>query len=101
MTTIQVRIAYDDKKAAQAALEAIGMDLPSAIRVFLKKVAEVGGIPFNLIKENKLDENGFTQEQVERILQAERDAKAGINVSPSFDNMEDAIAFLRSQKDED
>lgn len=97
MKTIQVRISDCDKKAVEKILQAMGLDLPTAIRAFLKKVEQVHGIPFALTARPELDENGLTEEQNREIDQRIADAEAGINVSPEFDNMEDAIAYLRSE----
>lgn len=101
MTTVQIRMEDQDKKAAEKALKELGLDLPTAIRMFLKKVAKVHGIPFPLRDIPEVDENGLTKEQIEAILQAEKEAEQGINVSPAFDNAKDAIRYLRSQTNED
>lgn len=101
MSTIQFRITDEDKEEAQAILEALGLDLPTAIRMFLKKVKQTKGLPFDVTLEPERDENGLTKEQVKAILQAEKDAEKGINVSPAFDNIEDALAFLDSPERHD
>ena len=46
MTTLQVRIDEKLKKQASKKLEAIGMDLSSAVRVFLNQVVVEDGMPF-------------------------------------------------------
>lgn len=48
-----------------------------------------------------LDENGFTPEEVEEILQAGEEAKKGIGLSPAFDNAEDLIAHLHAECEKD
>ena len=101
MSTIQVRITDEDKNEAQKILEALGLDLPTAIRMFLKQVQQQKRLPFDVALEPERDENGLTKEQVESILQASADAKKGINVSPAFDNIEDALAFLDSPERHD
>lgn len=100
-TTIQVRMNQDDKKAVQNILEQMGLDLPTAIRTFLKKVKSTRSIPFDFKLEPELDENGLTPEQVKSILKASDEAKRGINVSPTFDNVEDMITYLNSDDHED
>lgn len=94
MTTIQVRIDDQDKKAVEKILKMIGIDLPTAIRAFLKRVNQVKGIPFPLIAKPMLDENGLTEEEVDSILKAEKEAEAGINVSGPFSSMDEMIAHL-------
>jgi len=101
MSTIQVRITDCDKEEAQKILEELGLDLPTAIRMFLKKVQQSKGLPFDVSLEPERDENGLTKKQVKDILQASADAKKGINVSPAFDNIEDALAFLDSPERHD
>lgn len=66
--------------------------------------AEVrGGYPAEAVVrvslELILDENGFTPQEVEEILQAGEEARKGIGLSPAFDNAEDAIAYLRAQSE--
>lgn len=53
MDLIQVRVDSETKNAAAALFEALGMDLSTAIRSFLKKAIAVGGMPFDM----KLDES--------------------------------------------
>lgn len=100
MKTIQVRISDEDKKQAEQVLEAIGLDLPTAIRAFLKQVQYRQAMPFELTMKPELDENGFTPEEVRQILQSEKDAEKGINVSPTFDNIEEALAYLDNPSEE-
>ena len=52
-TLIQIRVDEDLKNEATDIFERLGLDLPTAIRVFLKKSVEESGIPFNL----KIDKN--------------------------------------------
>ena len=47
MTVLQVRVDDELKNQALAIYNAIGMDLSTAIRMFLKKSVMVGGIPFD------------------------------------------------------
>jgi len=101
MSTIQVRITDCDKEEAQKILEELGLDLPTAIRMFLKKVQQSKGLPFEVTLEPERDENGLTKEQVKDILQASADAKKGINVSPAFDDINEAINYLHNYKDDE
>lgn len=45
---VQVRIDDELKSQATAIYDALGMDLSTAVRIFLKRSVMVGGIPFNL-----------------------------------------------------
>ncbi len=45
-TTLSIRIEEKTKKAAQKTLEAVGLDLSSAVKMFLHQVIIEQGIPF-------------------------------------------------------
>ena len=47
MALLQVRIDEDLKKQATAIYNEIGIDLSTAIRMFLKKSVQEGGLPFD------------------------------------------------------
>lgn len=76
MAIVQVRIDDPLKKAAQKILADVGLDLSSAIKIYLKKIVARKGIPFEVITEN-----GLTPRQEKAILKAAEEAKRGINVS--------------------
>jgi DNA-damage-inducible protein J len=89
MSTIQIRIDEKTKKSAKKVLDSIGMDMSSAVKVYLHQIVTTQGIPFPL-----LTENGLTIQQEKEILKASVEAKKGINVSGPFDNAEDFINEL-------
>lgn len=86
---IQVRVEEDLKKNAEVVLNNLGLDMPSAIRIFLTKVVSTNSIPFEL-KNSPYTVNGFTPEFEEEVLRAEADTED----IGSFDNAEDLIATL-------
>ena len=53
MTVLQVRVDDELKNQALAIYNALGIDLSTAIRMFLKKSVMVGGIPF----DTKIDDS--------------------------------------------
>ena len=53
MAILQVRIDDDLKNQATAIYNELGIDLSTAVRMFLKKTVSTGGIPF----ETKIPEN--------------------------------------------
>ncbi|OGJ63895.1 hypothetical protein A3C37_03165 [Candidatus Peribacteria bacterium RIFCSPHIGHO2_02_FULL_53_20] len=63
MTTIQVRTEDKTKKAAQLILRKLGLDLSTAINIYLVQIIEKNGIPFEI-----LTENGLTPAEEEEIL---------------------------------
>ena len=95
MSTIQVRIDPKTKKAAKKILDKVGLDMSSAIKVYLKQIIISEGIPFSL-----LTENGLTIQQEQEVLKASEEAKRGGNVSGAFEG-EEAIEFLKKLQNED
>ncbi len=89
MTTLQIRIDEEIKSKAKLILDALGLDLSTAIKLFLIKVIHVKGIPFTIITEN-----GMTLKQELSILKASDEAKRGINVTGPMEAVE-AIAYLK------
>lgn len=62
-TTIQVRTNQATKKTAQLILEKLGLDLSTAINIYLVQIIEKQGIPFEVVTEN-----GMTPAEEEKIL---------------------------------
>ena len=63
MTTIQVRTDKKIKKNAQQVLKDLGMDLSTAINIYLMKIIATKGIPFLIVTEN-----GFTPAAEAKML---------------------------------
>jgi DNA-damage-inducible protein J len=55
---IQVRVDAELKKQAEELFADLGLDSPSAIRLFLKQAVAKNGIPFPLTRENGGLKNG-------------------------------------------
>lgn len=53
MTTISMRVDEDVKKKAQELYKSIGLDLSSAINLFLVQSIRVNGLPFNVLSPNE------------------------------------------------
>jgi DNA-damage-inducible protein J len=88
MTTIQIRIDEQTKKSSAKILDAIGIDMSAAIKMFLKQVVFQKGIPFRVVTEN-----GLTLEQEDLILRRRAEAKRGVNVTKSM-RVDEVAAFL-------
>ena len=69
-TTVQFRAPSALKKKAQAILGSLGLDLSTAMNMYLWQIVRRGGIPFPV-----LTENGMTPEAEQEILKAERSAR--------------------------
>lgn len=90
MATIQLRIDNATKKSAKSILDKLGIDMTSAIKIYLKQIVINKGIPFKL-----LTENGLTIEQENEILKAAKEAEKGIGVTKAMD-ADEAIEHLKN-----
>lgn len=69
---VQVRIDDELKAQATAIYDALGIDLSTAVRMFLKRSVMVNGVPFNMT----LPRQDFKAERAARALQELSDAAA-------------------------
>ena len=93
-TNIQVRISASDKKKFAKILDDVGLDIPSAFRIFVKRVIAAKGVPF---RAQKITENGLTFEEEEELLRIIAKAKEYPEkmIGP-FKNSESLIKSLNS-----
>jgi len=68
--TIQIRIDKDVKEKARKTLNNLGLDMSSAVKLFLTNVVNRQGIPLDLRTEN-----GFTLQQEQAFLDEVEEAK--------------------------
>ncbi len=92
MSYIQLRIDEKTKKSAKKVLDKIGIDMSSAIKIYLRQIVINQGIPFKL-----LTQNGLSIEEERQILKASEEAKKGKNVSKAMTSKE-AIDYLKNLK---
>ena len=64
-TLVQVRIEEELKNQATAVYDALGIDLSTAVRMFLKRSVMVNGVPVNMT----LPKSNYRGERAERALQ--------------------------------
>lgn len=50
---VQVKVDEETKADVTSLYESLGLDLPTAVRIFFKKSIAVGGLPFELRSEPK------------------------------------------------
>jgi DNA-damage-inducible protein J len=93
--SIQVRLDSDLKKRVERVLKQIGVDMPTAVRMFFVKVAATGGIPFSLQNE---PEERYTPEQLARLDRLVEEAKKGKGVSRAFSSVDEMLDDLHSRK---
>ena len=75
-STVQVRIDDETRIKAAALYERMGLDIPTAIRMFLKQSIELNGLPFQP-RITERDVNGFSQSDAERITRAKKQLDEG------------------------
>lgn len=92
---IQLRLDEGLKKKAERVLEDLGLDMPTALRLFLKKIVKTRAIPFRISLDD--DEENFTATQVNEILAAREESRNSKNVVGPFDKAEDLISSLRKR----
>ncbi|MBI3619195.1 type II toxin-antitoxin system RelB/DinJ family antitoxin [Candidatus Peregrinibacteria bacterium] len=90
--SIQVRLDHNLKKRVEKVLADIGVDMPTAVRIFFVKVAATGGIPF-MLESPQQDE--YTPEQIKKLDRLAAKAKRGIGLSGPFTNVDEMIEDLR------
>lgn len=94
-TLVQIRVDEDLKNEATDIFEQLGLDLPTAIRVFLKKSVEESGIPFNL----KISSEKKNLKQADKILKkANKEAKKNGIQDISLDEINSEIKAYRMER---
>lgn len=94
-TLVQIRVDEDLKNEATDIFERLGLDLPTAIRVFLKKSVEESGIPFNL----KISSEKKNLKKADKILKkANKEAKKNGIQDISLDEINAEIKAYRQER---
>ncbi len=65
-TLVQIRVDNELKEQATAVYDALGIDLSTAVRMFLKRSVMMNGVPFNMT----LPENNIKAEKTAMALEA-------------------------------
>jgi len=89
MANIQIRIDDKEKLKAKKIFNELGLDMSSAIKLFLRQTTIRKGLPFLL-----LTENGLSLKEENDILKASKEAKKSKNVSRILKDKE-AIRYLK------
>ncbi len=87
---LQIRLDEKLKRRAEDIFRKIGIDTPTAVRIFFTKVADVGGIPFFL----QSHDDTYTPKQIAAMDHLAREARQGKNLSPAFSSMDEALTYL-------
>lgn len=82
---ISIRLDSEVKEQAQQVFSNLGMDMTTAINIFLRQAIQYQGLPFDV----RLDEN-------RKLLQALTDLDQNRNMSQSFESVSDLMEDLRA-----
>lgn len=87
MSKMSISILLDSevKEQAQQVFSNLGMDMTTAINIFLRQAIQYQGLPFDV----RLDEN-------RKLLQALTDLDQNRNMSQSFESVSDLMEDLRA-----
>ncbi|HEW4023037.1 TPA: type II toxin-antitoxin system RelB/DinJ family antitoxin [Streptococcus pneumoniae] len=83
--SISIRLDSEVKEQAQQVFSNLGMDMATAINIFLRQAIQYQGLPFDV----RLDEN-------RKLLQALTDLDQNRNMSQSFESVSDLMEDLRA-----
>ncbi|MBD3270115.1 type II toxin-antitoxin system RelB/DinJ family antitoxin [Candidatus Peregrinibacteria bacterium] len=92
MSHIQIRIDQKTKEAARKELKKLGLDMSSAVKLYLHQIIIHKGIPFRIVTEN-----GLTPAEEKAILKASKEAKNGKNVTRVM-GVDEALEYLDNLK---
>ena len=84
-TSMSIRLDSEVKEQAQQVFSNLGMDMTTAINIFLRQAIQYQGLPFDV----RLDEN-------RKLLQVLTDLDQNRNMSQSFESVSDLMEDLRS-----
>ena len=84
-TSMSIRLDSEVKEQAQQVFNNLGMDMTTAINIFLRQAIQYQGLPFDV----RLDEN-------RKLLQVLMDLDQNRNMSQSFESVSDLMEDLRA-----
>ena len=95
MATVQFRVDDELKEKATKIYEDLGLDLSSALRMFMKKTVMVNGIPFQMY----VSDDPFNKERMEKAMdEMARISKENGNDKLTLDEINEIIAEVRREK---
>ena len=84
-TSMSIRLDSEVKEQAQLVFNHLGMDMTTAINIFLRQAIQYQGLPFDV----RLDEN-------RKLIQVLTDLDQNRNMSQSFESISDLMEDLRA-----
>lgn len=93
---VQIRLDDELKSEACELYEALGIDLPTAVRMFIKRSVMVKGIPFSMT----LPEETYKAERAVRAMkEISMEAKASGTADLTLDEINAEIDAVRQERD--
>lgn len=92
MAVLQVRVEDDLKNQSAEILDALGIDLSTAVRMFLKKVVLERGIPF----DTRIDET--TLKGILAIREMQRISEENGNSEMTLEEINEEIRLAREER---
>ncbi len=83
-TNINIRIDAETKNQAQELFSSLGMDLTTAINIFIKKSIATGGIPFAVSHEPF-----YSARNIEALKESKKQLESGKVILKSLEELED------------
>ena len=84
-TSMSIRLDSEVKEQAQQVFNSLGMDMTTAINIFLRQAIQYQGLPFDV----RLDEN-------RKLMEVLADLEQNRNMSQSFGSVSDLMEDLRA-----
>ncbi|EID28095.1 type II toxin-antitoxin system RelB/DinJ family antitoxin [Streptococcus oralis subsp. dentisani] len=84
-TSMSIRLDSEVKEQAQQVFNNLGMDMTTAINIFLRQAIQYQGLPFDV----RLDES-------RKLLEVLTDLDQNRNMSQSFESVSDLMEDLRA-----
>ena len=94
-TLVQVRIDEDLKNQATAVYDALGIDLSTAVRMFLKRSVMVNGVPFSMVLS---DSETKTEKAAKALISLNREALKNGTSEMSLDEINAEIEEVRKSR---
>ena len=92
-STLQIRIDDKLKEQAVALFDRLGLDLPTAVRMFLKKAVAENGVPFELKDSPRISKKGM-----EVLAALNEDAIAAGTAGMTDEEIEKEIAAAHAER---
>ncbi len=90
-TTINVNVDKDVKEQADTLFNSLGLNMSTAINMFLRKAINEGGIPFEV-------KNSRPSRELKKALKEGEDILNGKTKTKSYDSVDDLLKDLDNKK---